>query len=174
MIFLFSSAATLLAFIVLLSLLVRFICCAFSKKSRENFKQHPYIHIILTVVCLLIVINQSCGSLGHGGFEIPVKITSEKEIEEIEYCTYHSLGTRETKQFKKENERWRSIGFDDSGAYSARVVFSGGSNGCFRKKWTYIHAAGIGIKLKYSDGSESIFRFPLQQHPRANIIELEL
>lgn len=174
MIYLLAHILILLAFIILLGLFVRYVCCIFSSRSRKHFLKHPIIHITLTVICVFLVVNQACMSFGHGAFDIPVRISSDKEIEKIEYCAYHSLGSRDEAAFKKGRERWFSIRAQENGEYYARVTFSGGSNGCFTKQWSYIHSEGIGLKVSFSDGSESIVRLPLQNYPRPNIIELEL
>ncbi len=72
---------------------------------------------------------------------------------------------------------WREPKKIEGGAYIARVTFSSGSHKRWligKTKFTYLHADGIKIRVRFTDGTEIITISPLQKHPKDNLIIIKL
>ena len=131
-----------------------------------------YLVLFLLAIGLLIYLSETRG-VGHGAFEFPVEIRTEKEITESDYRLLTFLA--EDSSALSTQHDWRELKEDDLGAFKVRVPYSSSvRDGWFRKrKVTYLHSSGINIRLQFSDGSTMVVTSAIQPHPRKNLIVIE-
>ena len=140
--------------------------------KRSRLVRWTIITILLSGALLLVTREMG---LGHGMVDVPVLIEStDRDVMHVEYRLWHSLhfGFDETKNL----HLWHDLTQDAGGEYSFRLPLSVSSSKWFwqERKYSYLHSAGVEIRIEFEDGGQLSVKCPLQEHPRKNIIEIKL